>query len=518
MKPLLFIIRKSIKNKLLDLKKKPAKLIAYIAFIGFLILAVATGGKSKTGGSIIKEDIYGTVSAVIILLFTVPDILSSLNKGGTFFRNSDVNLIFTAPISPQKVLVYGFIKQLYTVLISMIFVLFQLPNLYRFQNVKGYGGIIIIGALFLLIFLNSIIKILLYSIVSRKDYYRERVMNGFKAAGLIIVLAYFGIAFKLNSPSKAIVIILNNKYVKYVPVYGWLKELSMSAINGVNLNTLLYLILVICSGVIFSVILYKSNTDYYEDVLSATEVKERAYKIKKGEKVSSERKRKLRKINYNVRGKGASAILYRQLLEYKKTGFGIVNIQSGIYVVLGITIGHFMPEKDLRIVLGMAAYLLFIFSFSGKWQLELTKPYIFMLPAGSVKKLIYATVVDNMKNCINGVLFFVIAGFLFKSSILTIILCILTYTSLGAIFIYGGVLTKRIFGDSENIVFVAIVRLVIVLFIVSPGVAIFIIISVIAKASLLQYLAYLAVILYNLLFSFIILLFSKGIFEGIELN
>ena len=97
------------------------------------------------------------------------------------------------------------------------------------------------------------------------------------------------------------------------------------------------------------------------------------------------------------------------------------------------------------IILGGMIYLQLIFTFTSKWQKDLSNPYIYMLPDHAFKKVIYATAVDNFKNLIDGTIVFVITGILFKSSLLLIILNIIAFVSIGSLFIYGGILTRRSF-------------------------------------------------------------------------
>ena len=55
----------------------------------------------------------GTEAMQLILYFiSIPILLKGLSTGTSFFGMSDVNNIFTAPISDKKILVYGVGRQL----------------------------------------------------------------------------------------------------------------------------------------------------------------------------------------------------------------------------------------------------------------------------------------------------------------------------------------------------------------------------------------------------------------------
>ena len=516
MKPLIYIIKKSVKNSLLELKRKPAKLIGYIIVLALLSLTLIFNGNNSSKQKILDPALYNTIVGIIMLLFTAPDLYSSINNGANFFRGADINLIFTSPASPQKILVYGFIKQIYTSFIAVFFILFQGPTLYRFDNIKSYGVIVVVFGLFIMLIFNSILKILLYSIASKNDKTKFFLKTTFKILGTVLVIGYFIELYITKSPGKAIISLLNNSVFSYIPVYGWVRAIIMSSMNGINTIFFVYIALIIASSALCIYIINSFELDYYEDVLASTELKETAISAtRRGEKafIQTGKKPRVRKVQYTKKGEFASAIFWRQILEYKKTGFAFINIGSVMYGVIAITAGLYSPLKDLRMILGGMIYLQLIFTFASKWQNDLSNPYIYMLPDHAFKKVIYATTVDNFKNLIDGTIVFVITGILFKSTTLLILLNILAFVSIGSLFIYGGILTRRILGSGNNIIFTALIRMLILILIITPGIVLFTALYNIAG----MFISYLAFIAYNILFSSLIIFLGKGVFENIEL-
>lgn len=516
MKPLFYILKKSIKNSLLDLKRKPAKLIAYIVFFIIISIGLVFNRNNSNPHTVLNPRLYNTIVGLVILIFTAPSLYSSINNGATFFRGADINLVFTSPTSPQKVLVYGFIKQIYASFFAVFFIFFQGPTLYSFSNIKSYGITVIVFGLFIMLIFNSILKILLYSIASINEKNKSILKNIFKIIGLVIVIAYFIQLYITKSPGKAIISILNSSVISYIPVYGWVREIIISSMNGINTVFFVYITLIVASGALCSYLIHSIKLDYYEDVLASTELKETAISAtRRGEKIyiQTGKKPRVRIVQYTKKGRFASAIFWRQILEYKKTGFAFINIGSILYVILSITAGLYSPIKNLTFVLGGTIYLQLIFTFTSKWQKDLSNPYIYILPDHAFKKVIYSTIVDNIKNLINGIIVFTITGILFKSSIFFILLNLIAFVAVGSLFIYGGILTRRILGAGDNIIFTTLIRMVILIIIIIPGVVIL--------ASLYSFvgifIAYMAFITYNILFSSLIILLGKGVFENIEL-
>ncbi|MBX4262312.1 putative ABC exporter domain-containing protein [Clostridium estertheticum] len=520
MKPLFYILRKSIKNWLLELKRHPAKLVVYIVCLIFLIFLLFTNKDSNRAKSILNPMLYSTIVGCFILLFTVPDLYSSTNKGATFFRGADINLVFTSPTSLQKVLAYGFIKQIYASFIAVFFILFQSYSISRFSNIKSYGITVIMFGLFIMLIFTSILKILLYSIASKSVKNKTLLRNIFKGLGVIILIAYFIELYVTKSPGKAIMSMLNSPIIPYIPVYGWVREIIMASMNGISTVFIIYTILIIALGAICCYIIYSMKLDYYEDVLASTGYKETAISASRnGEIISmkSGKKPRVRKVQYTRKGKFASAIFWRQILEYKKTGFGLINVGTIIYAVIAITAGLFSPFKDLAIILGGMIYLQLIFNFANKWRKDLTNQYIYMIPDHSFKKIIYVTAFDNIKNFIDGIIVFVITGILFKSSVMLIILNIVAFGSIGSLFIYGGILTRRLLGGGDNIVTTGFMRIMILVGIVTPAIILFYVLYSFSIGFAAVAMAYASFIAYNLIFSALIIFLGRGVFDNIEL-
>lgn len=519
MRPLFYIIIKSIKNAILELKKKPSKLILYLFFAALLILSILLSGKEGGQKKIFSSDLFITAASIFILLFSVPELLSSLSSGATFFRGADINFVFTSPIRPQKILIYGFIKQAYTSLIAVFFLLFQIPTISKFEGLKPYGIFVIIFGMFLLLMANSIVKILIYSFSSKSEKNKNLIKNIFKLLGVLIVAVYFYSLYTIKSPGKAVTYMLNHKAAAYIPLYGWTREVLSSAIFGVSTSTYIYFALIFAFSFLCIYIIYSMNLDYFEDVIASAELKEQAIAAtRSGEKMYVNNvKGKVRKVQYKNKGQGASAIFYRHILESKKTGFGFINLATALYTVLAVTVGFFFPLKDLRAVIGILIYLQLIFTFADKWQQELSNPYVYMIPDSAFKKVIFATAMDNIKNLVDGSIVFLITGILFKSNPILILLNIIAFVSVGSLFVYGGVLTRRVLGNGKNLVMTMLLRMALLILIILPGIVIFAVINGLNSSFLGQVISYIVFTAYNLLFSSIIVLLSQGIFEKIEI-
>ncbi|KEI06228.1 hypothetical protein FDC62_04605 [Clostridium botulinum] len=518
MKPLFYLMKKSFKNYMKELKRKPAALIGYIAFIVIMVAAVVS---SLNGGSSNHKHFsnyrFGFIVGLVLTVFFYLTIKEGIDKGGSFFRTSDVNLVFTAPISPKKVLVYGILKQLYRTFIMLFFIVIQIPNMTNWFNLKKYGVIIVIFGIFIFMFTMSIISILVYSIASRNNKTRELLKKILQAFAIIFVGIALIKGIKIKNIALTGEFIFNSRYFSYIPILGWSKEILMACVNGINSSTYIYCIINSIAIIVIIFIIYNVNTDYYEDVLDATEFKEQLLRDKKEGK-SVNLTKNVRKIKQSYKGTGAKCIFYRQILEYRKSGFFFINFRTISIVVAGLFFGFCSGFNNIITVLYFSVYMLLFFAMQGKWADEIKKQYIYLIPASSFSKLFYATLADNIKSFIDGLILFIVVGIKFKTEPLIILLCAITYTTFGSIYTYIDVLARRIL-KIESKTLESIIKFLFAIFIVAPGVTVAAYLYMTNEnIYFMKYLMYVILIAYNLIISSIILIFSKGIFDNLEMH
>lgn len=525
MKPLFYLIRKSIKNFLFGLKKKPLLLLLYVVLAGIMIFAIVVSLKMDTsqyGKG--RAEVFGALASVIILAIFYLGIKQGLEKGASFFRSADINFLFTAPISPRKILVYGFLKQLSASFLLILFLLFQTPNLINNFPLAPYGILITFAGIFLLIFAMPLISMLVYSFTSVSKLAKQSVQRGLNLVLLALLALFLAVLFKTGDVLKAAFLILNHWIFTYVPVTGWFKGFLMAAVMGIDAHFYIYSFLVFSTILLLTYAIYQLKTDYYEDVLLATESKEEILQAKReGKSISWRNNTKLKKATQLYKHGGAQAIFYKHLLEYKKTGYFFVDRNTLFLIVLGISATFFFPKASINTVLFFSIYLLFFFSIQGKWAGELQKPFIYLIPAGSGKKVFFASLSQGFKNLMDGFLLFTVVGFMLKADVLTILCCILIYTAFGMIYIYGEILARRILGAAHSKHLKFFTKLLLIFLLVLPGIIGFTVLSFMNHSIwgdniLTTYIPYLFLLIYTSLISFLILLFSRGIFEKLEVE
>ena len=273
MSALFFLLRKEAKNSLLDLLRHPVKLVAYILLFGMLGFSIFQRAVMHWGVPPVPADLrllHGVYFGALLLL-GVPILLSGMKSGASFFRMNDVNLLFPAPISPRKILLYGLLRQLASILLLTIFLL-----LYGVMAMDMFGvtwGEILILVLGLVVglFQFEVLAMLAYQLSNRNPRWVQRMRGA-----LYIVLAtaaigvLYGFSLGKGGPD-SVFSAISVSVLEALPVFGWIKGLVFGLISGNVLNVFIYGILV--ATTIFGALLVflKGNVDYYESVLNRAE-------------------------------------------------------------------------------------------------------------------------------------------------------------------------------------------------------------------------------------------------------
>ncbi len=523
MKPLFYIMKKNIKNTGKELLKRPWTLVAYVILVLIIIFSLVMGLWASSNNNIAREGSlqnFQMLITIFLLGVFYFSIKQGIDSGSSFFRKADINYVFTAPLSSNKILMYGFIKQTFSILTVFFFITAQIPNLSIQFGVDSDGIVVIYIGCFLLFLLMPLIGMLIYSVASATKRNRAIFDNVLKAVVVILVMGVIYQIYITKDFMKAANIILNNSLFTYLPVIGWFKVFLSSAVQGLSTSTYLNLGLIIVTYIVVVLAIYKLKSDFYEDVLVATDRKEALISAKKQGKGNMQfYSAKIKKANIKYKGSGAKTIFYRHLLEYKKTGFFFIDKSTLIVAAFSIISKYAFSNADIKITLYFSIYLMFFITLNGKWQQELEKPFIYLLPASTLSKVFYATLSTIIKSAVDGIVLFTIAGFLFKSDLGVILLSVAAYTSYASVYVYSDVLFRRIFGVQHAKQLLLLLKMLLTLFVIVPGLIISIVSAFIFRDTVFGlYSSYGILVIYNVVVSTIALLLSKGMFEKIEIQ
>ena len=445
MSALIYVTVRSFQNRLKARLRKP---LTYVAIL-FIVLYVAMmlnsfnvifSDMSVTGG----EGISLILSFFVV--WTIPvNLLYYARKRGLAFKHSDVHFIFSAPISPKQILLYAHAKTLPVSLVLNLFITaggviwFHVPvtKMILYFLVTFVVENILEASLMLLVFGNEFLK------ERGNAVLRGLVWACIGAMALLFVSQLFTkpLSFALVGDT------LSHPLLQLIPLIGWnIAFIRLLLIGPDTLNLICAaLYLITAAATAFTVRRMKCTGQYFEDAMTFADEYEAALKRQKTGRVESTRKTKYKKASVAYKGNGAKAIYYRQLLEYKKSRFFLLNYNS--FIMLGIGLAALaavffqvfsvedmeVGEAAVFILPGVSAYLTFIFSsIAPKWSKELSNPYTFLLPDTPLRNLLYSTLLEHIKALVDGALLCIPAGIALKLSPVQILLSILIYACLQA--------------------------------------------------------------------------------------
>ena len=513
MGPLLFIIKCQLKNIIRGIKKKPIVLIGYIflliMLIAFLVFVIFSPSGILRSGS---NNLFRAIMTGLLCIAFYLSLLQGIEKGSSLFRFSDVNIVFTAPFKSYHVLFYGFLKQAGTSLLIVLITIAQIPNLKNNFHLQKYGTPVILLTVLLYTLLTPIIGMVIYTFTSRSKAIRK---NAKQLINIIMILFLSGFAYKiilLKSFSKALTAFFSSDLFYYIPVIGQMSIIAGSAVGGISLSFYISIAILLVFILLLVLILVRTNPDYYEDVLVATEIKEKKIKEKKEGKAMASVNTLKMKFTLN----GAGAIFQKHLLEYRKTSFFLFFDKGTLLIIFIAIVFRYTlhwNQASIFVVLFFSVYLLFFTVMQGKWSRELERPYIFLIPARPVQKLLYATLTENIKNMLDGILLFAITGYLFKVDPVVAGLCAINFFLYGAVYIYFNVISQRLFGKVHTRSMKFFFKLFMVGLVIIPGIVLMIIVAVLTKNQI--YMAG-TIVVWNFIAANIMLLLAKGIFANMD--
>ena len=432
-----------IKNKLLELLKKPFKLIAVIVFAVLLVMNFSLSDNSFFAERPLAE-FKAIVFAFYILCF-VSEVKKGFHSGGTMFSMADVNLLFMSPLRSSVILFYGMLSRLgSSVVIALAFV-------YQFALLKGCYSISVtdmlvsIGGYAAVLFLSQLTGMLIYCYTCGDAVKIKKAKAALYSLcsvfAVICALRLFGSAY-LTASCAALT--LTSLPMRFFPVAGWV----FTAVDGIMLSDTLKASLGIFSSVLFALfsftVLARSKDGYYEDALLSCEknADRRADDGARADVVT-------RKKGVLNKGRGASVIYYKHLLEYRRTKTSVFSPSALLYLIL-IGVYGFVLNGDFTILFSFSCMASFIPVLSGRWLKELTMPHVFLIPEPPVKKLFYMLPEMLPKLIVESVLQCALIGYICGLGALTVIAVTIARLSVSFVLIGSALLAARLLREREK--------------------------------------------------------------------
>jgi len=517
---LTYLLLTRLKNTLKSLIKSPGKLVYLIIMLGLIVLTVFSGNAAGGNPDSAHRDIR-ELCAIVTALYTLMFVMvaaGGFSKGGNMFSMSDVNLIFPAPVSQQRVLFYGLFRQMGMSLMVGIFILYQYSWTHMTYGIN-YGTLLfILLGYALAVFFGQITAMVIYSFTSGDGRLKKTIQSVFYVV-FIAFAAY--LVWKVQSGPEAslqnLVSAMNSTVMRLMPVGGWLgwafagiSSDAAGALTGLGIS-IVYLVILVCL-VIFS------KRDYYEDVLKTAEIAQSAITAKKEGRIGEVAPANVKLGKTGLKGGfGADAFYYKHLLENRRTKKFLVSTTSLIWIVVSIGLAFFMRNFGISLIFISTTYMQLFSVALGRINKELTKPYIYLVPEPPLAKLI-----QNLREMFSSALaeavfIFVPAAFIMYLSPVDMILCIAARMSFALLFTSGIILIERIWsGVSKS--FAILLYIVVMLLISVPGIAAAILMTSFRLIISENFTILCSLIVINVPISLLVLYLCRNMLQYAELN
>jgi hypothetical protein len=408
---------------------------------------------------------------------------TGLSTGSSLFTMPDVGLLFVSPISSKKILLYGLLSTLGKSLLGSIFIFYQIGNL---KANFGYGfneifGLFLIFALMVLF--CQLLSIGVY-IFSNGNSGRKKIVMGILYASIaaLLLVVLFIQRQEQVSIMEAVFRIVDAKWFGYVPVAGWMTMFFIGVVQGSLTMILIPLGLFLLFGVLMISLLTVGKADYYEDVLQSTEVNyQKLSAAKEGRNLpaTSSKKIKVKDKEQGInKGTGAMTLAYKHILELKRKSRFIFIDGYTIFTMVsfGVVGYYFMtkgaPDAAIYGALATIIYFQYFLTMMGKLRGELLKPYIYLIPEKSLKKVFAASVTSLIKPCVDGIAMFAVLAVVGGANPLTCLFSAMAYAASGAVFVGLTILYQRILGGQPNKIIQGFIGLGLLAAVMAPAVGI----------------------------------------------
>lgn len=457
MRALMYLTKRSLMNNLKKAVHKPSTLIALIFAIVYGIFIVFSLGALAV--TIRMDSVRGLLIILTVwsIYATLGNFIAFSSRKGIIFKPGHAHFVFTAPISPKLVLLNS--AWMNYLASAILWIVLAIGGLTVFQVAPWKVLLFFLIGCVMELALEVAIMVFLYT----NDSLPDKLMKGICIAIKVFLIGFtllIVLYFRKNGMSvESAFAFIDWEVLQMIPVMGWQIAMYRLILLGPTLLNVICSCLYTATVILAVAAVRRMRCDggYYEEAAKfADDYAELKQRQKNGEAVFSigGKKKKFRQVRERISAKGAKAIFYRQLLEYKKEKFFIFSKVTLIAVVIAFFLCYTLRETAMEsgvaemFLLGVIAYMSIVMSgYLGKWENELKSPYLYLIPDTPLKKLWYATLMEHVKALVDGSVICIPVGIFWHMEPVYVVFCILIYAVLQADRLYTKVIAQCLVGE-----------------------------------------------------------------------
>lgn len=519
MKSLAYLMLATWKNTLKETLHRPSRLILVAIIVGFTAISFISNTRIQVNIGTLRD--AAELRAMVLLLYCATFMMGSwrgLASGATFYSMADVRMLFPSPLAPKKILLYGLIRQAGTSLMLAFVLVYQYAWLHNLYGLSMPHLVLILLGFGLCFFCSQLTAMIIYSYTSPDEARQRRIK-----ALLLIIAALFAAylayrAFRGDSLLAGAVDGADSLVMGLFPVGGWLKLAVGGMMAGSMADMAIGLSLTAGAVLLLLVMLLRSRSDFYEDVLQATEVSFTAITAKKEGRLVDQVPKNIKIGRVGIaKGFGPSVFFYKHMLENRRSRLLIFDNTTLIF--MAITIGMALITREMGIVwiFAFSTYMQIFSVTTGRWVRELLLPYVYMIPSGAFKKLMGVCAESLLKTVAEAVVLYIPVGIIMGLTPLGIISCIAARIGFGLLFLAGNILIERVLGSLQSKVIILMLYFLIIMALCIPGVIVGVVIVMFLPDFGIS-AAFFSTFVWNALLSLLIIFLCRDILNVAELN
>lgn len=374
----------------------------------------------------VNQMIELVVSGLFLFLFFLG--MFSAKGMSDIFQPADVNILFSAPMKPQSVMMFRLLTTLGMQIIFSFFMLFQIPNMVVNLHIPVTSAIMIFSAWILVNLLITLGQLLLYIISSYSEVIKKasKIIVG---ALLAVFVVLFGYNFVNNGNDvlRAAVSTLTGGNTFWIPFWGWTRGMCMNAIYGNNALAYMFLGLNIVGIIALIVIIWNLKVDFYEDALISAEkraaIAEKSKDLKTSVVRTKDRSDKIKRDGFN-KGSGANVFFFKTMYNRKRLSyFGFLTKTMILYIcavglAVFLSIKADFPNELGFLIIGLFFTLVaFCRSMSNPLNEDLSRDFFAMIPCSARSKLLYSILGGITNTALDIIVPYAFAAVWFKAGV-----------------------------------------------------------------------------------------------------
>ena len=421
-----------LKNNILLIFRNPARLIPYAVMIGyFVFMYTRRFSGSKVSTDELNMDAAGEVDfalqnviggvTLLALGFLLFQLYRATKNNVTFFKMADVNLLFTAPVKPENLLIYYMARSILPALGgSLFFLAYSGGQMARDFELGALGIVFLVLGFALFFFMIFPLRFLIYTLHTKFGII-QYIRGGVIGLGLLLVAMILIPGLMAEEFWQGMFSWIASPWFDLFPVVGWSRGMMGYFVNQ-NLilsSSFLFLYGLTYFSVVKLVIRYAGY--YYEDVLESTKSNEEKLEKALGKREVTEDTYSLnakKQLALPEFGVGAKAFYWRNYVHSSRQDFHpLIGVYTLGMALLGIVFAG-LSNFDWFSHKVVYFYLCFMIGFYflagiGRASIgDLKKPWFILVPASWTSKFWNMIKLDLLQTVIFSLLLIVPAVFL----------------------------------------------------------------------------------------------------------